>query len=108
MFRRPQAVRSAQDARSQLRRRHEVTLPENAPFENIASASFEFVRTMTVDDAVGWLATYSGVITAPAGDRAAGLARAREALLPRADADGMVKIPMRSTCWRADRLYRPA
>jgi SAM-dependent methyltransferase len=108
MFGRPQAVRPAQDARSQLRRRHEVTLPENAPFENIASASFEFVRTMTVDAAVGWLATYSGVITAPARERAAGLARARQVLLPRADADGMVEIPMRSTCWRADRLHRPA
>jgi SAM-dependent methyltransferase len=107
MFRRPQAV-PAQDASSQLRRRHEVTLPENAPFENIASASFEFVRTMTVDAAVSWLATYSGVITAPAAERAARLAGARQALLPRTDADGMVEIPMRSTCWRADRTHRPA
>src|SRR5580692_1885196 len=70
MLRRPHAVRSAGDARSQLRRRHEVTLPGGAPFENIASASFAFVRTMTVDDAVDWLATYSGLITAPAGERA--------------------------------------
>jgi SAM-dependent methyltransferase len=109
MFRRPQAVRPAQDASSQLRRRrHGVTLPENAPFENIASASFEFVRTMTVDAAVGWLATYSGVITAPAAERSARLAGARQALLPRADADGMVEIPMRSACWRADRRHRPA
>jgi SAM-dependent methyltransferase len=103
---RPQEVRSAQDARSQLRRRHQVTLPDNAPFGNIASASFEFTRTMTVDDAVAWLATYSGVITASAQERAARLARAREALLPRADAGGLVEIPMRSICWRADRLHR--
>jgi SAM-dependent methyltransferase len=103
MIRRPQDVTSVQDARAQLRRRREVALPQDAPFENIASASFEFARTMTVDDAVGWLATYSGVITAPAGERAAGLARAREALLRRADGDGVVDIPMRSTCWRADR-----
>ncbi len=108
MLRRPNAVRSAEDARSQLRRRHEVTLPGNAPFENIASASFSFVRTMTVDDAVDWLATYSGVITAPAGERAAALARAREALLRRASGDGMIEIPMQSTCWRADRVRRPA
>jgi SAM-dependent methyltransferase len=107
MLRRPHAVRSAEDARSQLHRRHEVTLPENAPFENLASASFAFVRTMTVDDAVDWLATYSGVITAPAGERAAGLARAREALLRRADEDGMIEMPMQSTCWRADRVRRP-
>jgi SAM-dependent methyltransferase len=108
MIRRPQAVTSAQDARAQLRRRHAVALPQDAPFENIASASFEFARTMTVDDAVDWLATYSGVIVAPAGERAAGLARAREALLLRADADGMIEIPMRSACWRADRLQRTA
>jgi len=108
MHRRPDAVRSAEDARSQLRRRHEVTLPSGAPFENIATASFAFVRTMTVDDAVGWLATYSGLITAPAGERAAGLARAREALLRRASADGVIEIPMRSACWRADRVHRRA
>jgi SAM-dependent methyltransferase len=106
-LRRPQAVRSAEDARAQLRRRHEVTLPGSAPFENIASASFAFARTMAVDDAVGWLGTYSGVITAPAGERAAGLARAREALLRRASAAGEIEIPMQSTCWRADRVHRP-
>ena len=108
MLRRPHAVQSAGDARSQLRRRHEVTLPGGAPFENIASASFAFVRTMTVDDAVDWLATYSGLITAPAGERAAGLACAREALLRRANEDGAIEIPMLSTCWRADRVHRPA
>jgi SAM-dependent methyltransferase len=108
MFRRPRTVRSAEDARSQLRRRHEVALPGNAPFENSASASFAFVRTMTVDDAVDWLATYSGLITAPDGERAAGLARARQALLRQASNDGLIEIPMRSTCWRADRVHRPA
>jgi SAM-dependent methyltransferase len=106
-LRSPRAIRSAEDARSQLRHRHEVTLPPAAPFENIASASFAFTRTMAVDDAVGWLGTYSGVITAPAGDRVAALARAREALLRRADAAGQIEIPMRSTCWRADRAQRP-
>jgi hypothetical protein len=61
---------------------------------------------MTVDDAVDWMATYSAVITASAEERAAGLARAREGLRQRADADGLVEIPMRSTCWRADRTAR--
>ena len=108
MLRGPHAVRSAGDARSQPRRRHEVTLPANAPFENIASASFAFARTMTVDDAVDWLATYSRLITAPAVERAAGLARAREALQRRASKDGVIEIPIRLTCWRADRAHRPA
>jgi hypothetical protein len=81
-------------------------LPDNAPFENVASASFTFTRTMTVDGVVDWLATYSRVITAPEGERAAGLARAREVLLGRADGNGMIEIPMRSMCWRADRTSR--
>jgi SAM-dependent methyltransferase len=106
MFRGPRAAPTAGDARP--RSRYEVTLPENAPFENIATASFAFTRTMTVDDATGWLATYSSVITAPAGERAAGLARAREALLRRASGDGIVEIPVRSACWRASRAHRPA
>jgi SAM-dependent methyltransferase len=106
MLRAPDGVRSVDDARSQLRRRHEVTLPEGAPFENLASASFTFARTMTVDDAVDWVGTYSRVITASDEERAAGLARAREALLRRADAAGMVEIPTRSRCWRADRVFR--
>ena len=107
-LRAPRAVRSAHDARSQLRHRHEVALPDAAPFGNVASASFTFIRTMTVDDAVEWLGTYSGVITAPAEERAAGLARGREALLRQANGAGVIEMPMRSACWRADRAYRPA
>jgi SAM-dependent methyltransferase len=102
---RPRPVKPAGDVRSR-RHRHEVMLPDNAPFENIASASFTFTRTMTVDGVVDWLATYSRVITAPEGERAAGLARAREVLLRRADGNGMIEIPMRSICWRADRECR--
>jgi ubiquinone/menaquinone biosynthesis C-methylase UbiE len=102
------ALRSppADQSGSRPRRGREMTLPEDAPFENLASASFTFARTMTVDDAVDWMATYSRVITASAAERAAGLARAREALLRQADGAGMVEIPMRSACWRADRVRR--
>jgi hypothetical protein len=63
---------------------------------------------MPVGDAVDWLGTYSGVITAPDAERAAGLAAARDVLLRRADGNGMVDIPMRTACWRADRVPRPA
>jgi SAM-dependent methyltransferase len=90
------------------RRGHEVTLPRDAPFANVTSASFTFTRSMPVEDAVDWLGTYSSVITAPDGERAAGLAAAREALLRRANDTGMVDIPMRAACWRADRVPRPA
>jgi SAM-dependent methyltransferase len=86
--------------------RQEVTLPADAPFENIASVSFTLPRIMTVGDAVDWMDTYSGLITASDTEQAAGRARTREVLLRRADADGMVEIPVRSTCWRADRVPR--
>jgi SAM-dependent methyltransferase len=88
------------------RRRHEVTLPPGAPFENVATASFTFARCMTVDQVVDWLATYSGLITASGRERSAALAHARQELLPRAGSDGLVEIPMRSYCWRADRAHR--
>jgi SAM-dependent methyltransferase len=107
-FRRPPSASPAGTDGARPRRPHEFTLPPDAPFADIASASFTSVRRMTVDDAVGWLDTYSGVITAPAAQQAAARARAREALLRRADAAGMIDIPVRSTCWRADRIPRGA
>lgn len=90
------------------RRPHEATLPEGAPFGNVASQAFTSVRTMTVEDAVGWIGTYSAIFNAPQEEQAAWLAHARDGLLRRADDHGMVDIPLRSTCWRADRLPRPA
>jgi SAM-dependent methyltransferase len=90
------------------RRPHEVRLAADAPFVNVASASFPTTRSMAVGDAVDWLGTYSGLITAPAAERDAALAGSREALLRRADGNGMVQIPMRADCWRADRGRRPA
>lgn len=98
---------SARERRqSERRRRHEVTLPDGAPLEHLATATFEFTRTMTVDDAADWLTTYSGFLIAPAEEQAARLAHAREVLAGRADGDGTVRIPMRASCWRADRLSR--
>lgn len=100
------AATAADDPGSRPRRGPEITLPQDAPLQNIASASFDFARTMSVADAVDWLGTYSAVITAPATERAASLARARDALLRRADGGGLIEIPMRSSCWRADRVHR--
>jgi SAM-dependent methyltransferase len=108
-WRRRDAGRPAEDTAGAgpRRRPHEVTLADDAPFVNVASASFTTTRSMTVGDAVDWLGTYSGLITAPAAERAAALAGGREALLRRADGNGMVEIPMRAACWRADRVPRP-
>jgi SAM-dependent methyltransferase len=100
------AGRPADDPARPRRRVHEVTLPPDAPFVNVDSASFTFTRSMNVDDAIDWLGTYSRFITAPAEERAAGLAIAREAITRRADESGMAEIPMRSACWRTDRVPR--
>ena len=102
----PSAARMAGVVNARVERRPEVMLPENSSFTNIVSASFTFTRTLPVEDTVGWLATYSNVIMAPDEEREAGLARAREALRRRADAAGMVAVPVRSSCWRADRAQR--
>jgi hypothetical protein len=102
----PRDSRAARDD-GRRRRRHEVELPEGAPFGNVATASFTFTRMMAVDDFIGWLGTYSRFITASEEERAAGRARARAALARRADANGVVEVPVRSNCWRADREARP-
>lgn len=63
------------------RRRHrDVTLPADGTFGNEQSTSFTFMRSMALDDVVEMLGTYSGLITADAEQRAAGLARARARL----------------------------
>ena len=75
-------------------------------FHNIARETFKFVRTMTVDDVVAMLATYSRVIVGSADDRAQRLGNARAALEGRFPGAETIDIPMRSWCWRADRIPR--
>ncbi|HTW01386.1 MAG TPA: class I SAM-dependent methyltransferase [Streptosporangiaceae bacterium] len=86
-------------------RRREIVLPDGL-FGNAQSAAFTFTRTMAIDDVLGMLATYSGVITADAQARADGLALARAALERRFPGGGEIDVPMRSWCWRADRVAR--
>jgi SAM-dependent methyltransferase len=100
---------TADGVRAYLERHHTVTLPDGAPFGAAETASFRFSRTMPAADVLDWLATSSNVITASAADREAGLARCREALLVRAvtlpdGAGPVIEMPMRSWCWRAERL----
>ena len=51
-------------------------------------------------------ATYSRLITASPRDREAALARARDAVQERFPGVSEIDVPMRSRCWRADRLGR--
>ena len=98
--------RTADQVREKLDRHHSVTLPPDAPFGRAEAESFTFTRLMDVDDVVDWLATNSVFITASPASRQAGLARCRAALLAQATGDSRVEMPLRSWCWRADRLPR--
>jgi SAM-dependent methyltransferase len=81
----------------------QVELPEGHPFEAVATSSFGFTRTMSVDDFVDMLATYSAIITASEQERAAELARVRAELDRRFPGASCIDVPMRTQCWRADR-----
>jgi SAM-dependent methyltransferase len=83
----------------------ELSLPGEL-FGSVESASFSFTRRMTISDFVDMLATYSGAITATPQDRAAGLAHARAVLDRRFPGADEIEVPMRSRCFRADRLPR--
>jgi SAM-dependent methyltransferase len=85
---------------------HEVELPEGAPFTEIETRSFAFGRAMTIDDFVDMYATTSRLITASPRDRATELARMRAALRERFPDAAQIDVPMRSRCWRADRVRR--
>jgi SAM-dependent methyltransferase len=87
-------------------RPNEMTLPEGAPFENVATESFPFARTMTSDGLIDLLGTYSGVITASPQDREAWLDRVRAELAEQFPDTGAIEVPMRTRCWRADRVPR--
>jgi SAM-dependent methyltransferase len=93
--------------RAGLRReRHEIVLPDPALFVNIESAAFRFSRRMTVPDLVDWLMTYSRVITASEEVRTAGRERAAAALAEQFPGAEEIEVPMRTRCWRADRVPR--
>jgi hypothetical protein len=89
-----------------FRQRLYFDLPEPQIFHNIARETFRFVRTMTVEDAVAMLGTYSRAIVASPDDRAQALADARAALAAHFPGADTIDIPMRSWCWRADRIAR--
>jgi len=87
------------------RHRREVTLPPEL-FGNVETASFSSTRHMTTGDFVGLLGTYSGALTASQQDRDAALDRARTVLERRFPGAAEIEVPIRSWCFRADRLPR--
>lgn len=102
----PASVSPAAETTTPERDRRLVTLPAGAPFENIETAVFRFSRWMTPSDLVDMLTTYSRVITASPEVREAGRARAAAALAAEFPGASEIEVPMRSRCWRADRVAR--
>jgi SAM-dependent methyltransferase len=84
----------------------QVRLPDRTHFTNIETQVFRFSRYMPVTDIVGMLGTYSNVITASPELRTIGRARAAAALAERFPGAAELEVPMRSRCWRADRISR--
>jgi SAM-dependent methyltransferase len=95
--------------RAQLDRHHAVILPPGSAFGAGETATFGFERTMPAADVIEWLATNSACITASPAEQRTARARWRQILLGQAGGsspDGagpVVRIPLRSWCWRARR-----
>jgi SAM-dependent methyltransferase len=87
-------------------RGRQVALPEPVLFGNFETQTFQFVRRMSIPDLVDWLTTYSQVITATDEVKATGRARATAELAEQFPGAAEVEVPMRSRCWRADRVPR--
>jgi SAM-dependent methyltransferase len=92
---------SADTQRNRLRR---IALPEPNPFTNFETASFTFTRTIPVEDYAPMIATYSRIITASEPERTHILTRVREAIDAQFPGVTEIELPMRSLCWRADRV----
>jgi SAM-dependent methyltransferase len=103
---RDNVVRPAEEvADAWARQRRELALPDQL-FGSVESALFPFTRQMTTEDFVGMLATYSGALTASQQDREVALDRARAVLERRFPGATEIDVPMRSWCFRAERLPR--
>jgi SAM-dependent methyltransferase len=91
---------------SRQRERPRLEMPGGAAFGNVTTDAFIFSRPMTTDDFVDMLATYSALITATPAERDAELAHARGEIARLFPHGGPLAVPMRTRCWRADRLPR--
>jgi len=101
----PSTAAAGEEAISDREHSH-VPLPDPAVFGNIETTTFRFKRPMRVADVVDMLTTYSRVITASPAAREAGRARAAAALAQQFPGASAIEVPMRSRCWRADRVSR--
>jgi SAM-dependent methyltransferase len=82
------------------------SLPTSGEFGNVAQEAFTYTKTMSPDEFIDLLATYSAVITASEAERAARLGEVRSELDRLFPGGGPIEVPMRTRCWRADRVAR--
>jgi SAM-dependent methyltransferase len=101
-----QSREADETAERRHRGRRSVGVDTSGMFERVDTASFGFTRRMTVDDIVAMTATYSLVITATEEDRAEVLRRARQTVVAHANGEDELDFPMRTWCWRGDRVPR--
>ena len=99
---RPSDVAEPRDAAG----RRLVSLPDGSPFVNIETETFRYSRPMTPAEIVDMLTTYSAVITADPEFIARGRERGAAALAAQFPGADVIELPVRSYCWRADRLPR--
>jgi SAM-dependent methyltransferase len=92
--------------RAQGLRNRRIALPEPSPFTNIETASFPFTKTIRVENYAPMIATYSRVITASEEEQAKILTRVQAAVAEQFPGATEIELPMRSLCWRADRIAR--
>jgi len=88
------------------RRRRAAGLASIRGFDGIEQVSFGYTRTMRVDDVVDMVATYSAVITADTDTRTALLDATRARLDARFPGATEIGLPIRTWCFRADRVSR--
>lgn len=86
--------------------RRRIVLPDSSPFTNIETCTFHYSRQMTPATIVDMLTTYSAVITADPEYVAIGRDRALAALRAEFPGTAVIDLPVRSYCWRADRVAR--
>jgi SAM-dependent methyltransferase len=94
------------ESESAHRSRRAIGLTDVRDFHRVELASFGFTRRMRIDDVVEMIATYSAVITSSGPERDGLLDAARGKLETRFPGQVEVDMPMRTWCYRADRISR--
>lgn len=89
-----------------IKRWREASLPSGDPFQHIDRTHFGYSRSMSPEEIVELSTTYSALITATPEDRAAVVARTRETLAAEFPGATTIEFPIRSWCFRADRMAR--